>query len=159
MSTRPVSGLTSMEILTTGIAMGEFFHKLALYVNSSPTRPTGFKNFARIVTGPTVALTRWLDDDTRLGKPPPDELGFSSQIHHDFGFHYGFWRSDDPSADSLDRHELGFRGKLVAIPGYQEPGAFSRTQRSRFTRSWPQSRLLSIRCSEPREAPPETQLK
>lgn len=110
-----------------GIAMGEFFHKLALYVNSSTTPPTGFKNFARVVTGPTVALTRWLDDDTRVGAPPPDALGFSSQIHHDFRFHYAFWRGDETTVAALDRHELGFRGKLVAIPGYQQPGAFART--------------------------------
>ncbi len=110
-----------------GIAMGEFFHKLGLYVNSSTTPPTGFKNFARVVTGPTVALTRWLDGDTRRGAPPPDALGFSSQIHHDFRFHYGFWRGDAITAIALDRHELGFSGKLVAIPGYQKPGAFVRT--------------------------------
>lgn len=110
-----------------GIAMGEFFHKLALYVNSSTTPPTGFKNFARIVTGPTVALTRWLDDDTRLGAPPPDDLGFSPRIHHDFRFHYAFMRGDENTAVPLDRHEVGFRGKLVAIPGYGAPGSFDRT--------------------------------
>lgn len=110
-----------------GIAMGEFFHKLALYVNSSTTPPTGSKNFARVVSGPTVALTRWLDDDTRLGAPPPDDLGFSSRIHHDFRFHYTFWRNEAGAEPAFNRHELGFRGKLAAIPGYQQPGAFART--------------------------------
>lgn len=110
-----------------GIAMGEFFHKLGLYVNSSTTPPTGFKSFARVVTGPTVALTRWVDEDTRLGTPPPDDLGFSAQIHHDFRFRYAYWRGDALTASPLDRHELGFYGRLVSIPGYQQPGAFART--------------------------------
>ena len=110
-----------------GIAMGEFFHKLGLYVNSSTTPPAGFRNFARIVTGPTVALTRWVDDDTRLGAAPPDELGFSSRMHHDFRFHYAFMRNDANAGEPIDRHEVGFRGKLVAIPGYQQPGAFDKS--------------------------------
>jgi hypothetical protein len=109
-----------------GIAMGEFFHKLALYVNSPTARPSRFANFARVVTGPTVALTRWLDDDSRLGAPPPDALGFSSRIHHDFRIHYALLQSEPGGSEPLNRHELGFHGKLVAIPGYQEPGAFDR---------------------------------
>jgi len=110
-----------------GIVMGEFFHKLALYVNSSTTPPSGLGNFARVVTGPTVALTRRLDDDTRLGAPPPDALGLSSRIHHDFRTHYSLFLGEPHDAEPLYRHELGFQGKLVAIPGYHRPGAFDRS--------------------------------
>jgi hypothetical protein len=110
-----------------GIAIGEYFHKLALYVNSSTTPPGTAKNVVRYTTGPTVSLHRWLDDRSDLGPPPADSLGYSTRIHHDFRFHYGLAQVSSAGLSDFTRHELGYQGKLVSIPGYRTAGTFART--------------------------------
>lgn len=104
-----------------GIAMGEFFNKLALYVNSSTKPPGTAVNVVRYTTGPTVALTRWLDGDEAFGAPPPDALGFSSHLYHDFRVHYAVFQSQPETDNPLYRHEVGYRGKFAAIDGYDQP--------------------------------------
>lgn len=117
------------DVITTpgaGITIGEFFHKLALYVDSSTTPPGTIKNVVRYTTGPTVALRRWVDEDQSVGVPPPDSLGYSAHIYHDFRFHYGYSSVASAGLSEFGRHQLGYRGKLVSIPGYRSNTSFTK---------------------------------
>ncbi len=100
-----------------GIAMGEFFHKLGLYVNGALTQTTPAASALRYATGPTVAIDRAIDDAPALAEPPP---------HADFALSYRFASAERHGSASLNRHELGFTGTLVSIPGYGQLGSFDR---------------------------------
>lgn len=118
------------DVITTpgaGITIGEFFHKLALYVNSPTSEPSALRNILRYTIGPSVALRRLADDDRSLGAPPSDSLGYSAQIYHDFRFNYGYASVTTPDLSEFGRHQLGYYGKLVTIPGYRTSTTFAKT--------------------------------
>jgi hypothetical protein len=117
------------DVVTTpaaGIAMGEFFHKLALYVNSSTTQPNTTRHLLRYATGPTVSLVRSLDNDSRLGAPPPDALGFSSAMHHEFELHAGYTSSSTANTSDVGGVTLGFAGRFFDIPELGAARSFDR---------------------------------
>jgi hypothetical protein len=108
-----------------GLPIGEFFHKLGLYLD------TGHHDSLWVAAlrgglGHGVALDRALD-----GRAPPlvthrDSLGFSAQIWHDFELRYGV--SEIASSGVSDYARFGARaqGKLVTLPGYGAKGSFAR---------------------------------
>lgn len=109
-----------------GIAMGEFFHKLALYVNRSDAPRTPAGSWLGFTTGPTVALAKSAngrhDPEGSDGVPTP----LPDWIHRDFRFFYRYANSQRASQSPLDRHAWGFSGRLTQIEGYWQPGSFGR---------------------------------
>ena len=101
-----------------GIAMGEFFHKLGLYVNGSISPTTAAESMLRYATGPTVAIDRALHGNRAPVEPPPNA---------EFSLGYRFASVEQREPGSLGRHELGFSGKFVSIPGYAQVGSFARS--------------------------------
>lgn len=110
---------------TTGVPLGEFFHKLGLYLDTGHHDSAGF-DVLRWTLGSGVSLDRRLD-----GRPAPrvavrDSLGFSAAIWHQFAVRYGVLEVETPRATRYARYELGVAGRLVTLPGYGSPSAFGR---------------------------------
>ena len=108
-----------------GIPVGEFFHKLGLYLGSAE-RPSSATQVAQWTLGTGVQLDQALDGTSG---PPPlarDSLGMTSDIWHDFesDYEFHFARGVGPNEYAMQR--LGLRGRLVSIPGYLRPGSFGR---------------------------------
>ena len=104
-----------------GLPIGEFFHKLGLYLDSGH-HDSVVMDSVRAVLGSGVALDRALD-----GRPPPsvktrDALGFSALIWHDFELSFGFSEVSTPSLADYARYHVGVSGKLVTLPGYGAAG-------------------------------------
>jgi Domain of unknown function (DUF3943) len=110
---------------TTGVPLGEFFHKLGLYLDSGHHDSLGV-GVLRWTLGSGVSLDRRLD-----GRPPPrvlvqDSLGFSAEIWHEFAARYGVFEVQTPKGTHTARYELGLAGRLVTLKGYGASGAFGR---------------------------------
>lgn len=108
-----------------GLPIGEFFHKLGLYLDSGH-HDSVVMDSLRAVLGSGVALDRALD-----GRRPPtvktrDALGFSALIWHDFELRFGVGEIATPSLSDYARYHVGMSGKLVTLPGYGAPGRFGR---------------------------------
>lgn len=106
-----------------GLPLGEFFYKLGLYLDSGHHGSAGW-DVARGILGSGVALDRWLD-----GRPPPrlrhaDNLGFSSQIWHEFGARYGTGAVESPGQPSYARHAAALQARLVTLKGYGRARSF-----------------------------------
>ncbi|HEX2873616.1 MAG TPA: DUF3943 domain-containing protein [Polyangiaceae bacterium] len=109
----------------TGVPLGEFFHKLGLYLDTGHHHSVGF-DALRWTLGSGVSLDRALD-----GRPAPrvagqDSLGFSAEIWHEFAARYGVFEVQTPRDTRTARYELGVAGRLVTLPGYGTPTAFGR---------------------------------
>jgi hypothetical protein len=103
------------------LPIGEFFHKLGLYLDSGH-HDSVVMDSVRAVLGSGVALDRALD-----GRPPPsvktrDALGFSALIWHDFELSFGVSEVSTPSLADYARYHVGVSGKLVTLPGYGAAG-------------------------------------
>jgi hypothetical protein len=46
-------------------------------------------------------------------------------MYHDFSFHYGYSSVTTKAVSEFGRHELGYQGKLVSIPGYRTATTFA----------------------------------
>lgn len=108
-----------------GLPVGEFFHKLGLYLDTGH-HASWVMDSLRAVLGSGVALDRALD-----GRPPPlvktrDALGFSAKIWHEFELRYGVGQISSPSQDDYARYQVRASGKLVTLPGYGAAARFSR---------------------------------
>jgi len=108
-----------------GLPLGEFFHKLGLYLDTGHRDSLGF-DVARWMLGTGAALDRRLD-----GRAPPhvtsrDSLGFSSQIWHQFAARYGAVEVETPRDSRYARVELGIEGRLVTLEGYGKASTFGR---------------------------------
>jgi hypothetical protein len=110
----------------TGVALGEFAHKLGFYLGShgpgSPSR-----------TALSWALTPLTQAShlTCAGEPTrgyaPDSLGYTSGLWHEFYFDYGLnavRATDAPDDSFLQRMRLG--GSFSGLPNYRSPGHASR---------------------------------
>jgi len=95
-------------------------------VNSPTTEPSAPRNIVRYATGPTVALKRLFRGEPSLGAPPSDALGYSAQMYHDFNFHYAYASVSTRGLSEFGRHEVGYQGKLVSIPGYRTAATFAK---------------------------------
>jgi hypothetical protein len=109
----------------TGVPIGEFFHKLGLYLDTA-ARPNTLTHVARWSLGTGVARDRALD-----GRPPPlvtarDELGLTRAIWHEFELDYAVAFARSPTVSEYVRHQTAARGKLVTLPGYLRPGNHGR---------------------------------
>lgn len=109
----------------TGIALGEFFHRLGQYLNSAPGGGGIGHRVAAWTAGLPTAVHDVID---REGAPPADtpsdEHGFGTDIAARFRASYGVGVADPFRNDEFVLHEMAFRGRLVAIPGYLRPGSF-----------------------------------
>lgn len=102
-----------------GLAVGEFFHKLALRLSGGP--PRGVRQQALAWTfGLSVHGHRTLDG---LG-PPPEAAG----LWDDLSLGYGFGIADmgQERGGRFASHVLAFEGTLSSLPGYRRPGRFER---------------------------------
>jgi hypothetical protein len=109
-----------------GIPIGEFLHKLGVYMDSARAPSFGMK-----VAQWTLAPGHQYDRFTHGASPPEvaerDALGLRADIWHDFGVRGGVAISR-----AADRTELGFgyaafEGRLVSLSGYRKPGTLSRS--------------------------------
>jgi uncharacterized protein DUF3943 len=107
-----------------GLPIGEFFHKLGLYLDSGRHDSLPM-DVVRGVVGGGVALDRALD-----GRPAPhvaaDTLGFSSAIWHRFETRYGADEVRAPGVPGYARYHAAIVGKLVTLQGYGKALRFGR---------------------------------
>ena len=109
----------------TGVPLGEFFHKLGLYLDTAQHRNTAL-DVARWTLSPGVAMDRAFD-----GRPPPyvverDSLGFSRSIWHEFSVAAALDSVTSPGRPETARGGVELQARLVTLPGYLRPGAFGR---------------------------------
>lgn len=103
-----------------GIAMGEFFHKLAWYVSSGQKNGLGRKTAAWTL-GLSVHGHRTWDSQVPPRPSGLDALGYSKDMWHRFEIDAGtgLVARDDGITTSL--FGLNLSGQLVSIPGYLGP--------------------------------------
>jgi len=106
-----------------GIPIGEFFYKLGLYLDSAEDPGFGTRT-AQWTLGTGVQIDRLVEGPLRRKPHARDALGLTSAIWHDFAFHYAVSAARGQTASEVAVHDLGFRGRLVSIPGYLRPGSF-----------------------------------
>lgn len=112
-------------IVTTaaGIPIGEFLHKLGMYLDTS-RRPSRAMKATQWTLGHAVRRDRAFDGRPAPEPPARDSLGLSSDIAHDFWFFSSVHFGRTPESGNFGVYRLGFEGSLVSIPGYQKPGRF-----------------------------------
>jgi hypothetical protein len=108
-----------------GLPLGEFFHKLGLYLDTGHHDSLAF-DVARWALGTGAVLDRKLDGRAPPRVVTPDALGFSSKIWHQFGVRYGVVEVEAPRDSRYPRFEVGVSGRLVTLEGYGKPSAFGR---------------------------------
>jgi hypothetical protein len=118
-----------------GIALGEFFSRLALYVNRPARSASVMQRIAGVVFGPLQAFSDVFD-----GRPkhsgPADRLGYSADVSHRFVLRAGLALQVTLEAERL-LAELAADGAFIAIPSYGRPGRFRRfLHDADFTRFW-----------------------
>jgi hypothetical protein len=109
-----------------GLPLGEFFYKLGLYLDTGHHASFPF-DVARWTLGTGVALDRRLDGRDAPNVAAQDNLGFSSEIWHQFGLRYGVTDVRTPAEADYGRYELGVAGRLVTLEGYRKPRALQRS--------------------------------
>jgi hypothetical protein len=110
-----------------GLTFGEFFHKLAWYLNRTPGPATTGQTAVQWIFGPTVAIHRTLDGVSSARGGSSDALGFSDDIWHRFATWSGFGTAGTPSSDTAaPAGAVNFEGELVSMPGYLRPGSIAR---------------------------------
>jgi hypothetical protein len=113
-----------------GIAIGEFAHKLALYLNSAPAGGRWLLQALRWAFGWTVAGHRAIDGVSVEEPNERDALGLDASIWHHFRFAYRSQLQTAGGDHASPVHSFGFGGELVSIPGFLRPGRFGRGLRS-----------------------------
>ncbi len=116
------------DLITTpmaGIALGEFFSRLARYVNRAP----GGGGKAHRALGWTIGVSQAMHDamdgtpDVPAGAPS-DALGFDASIAHRFEWRAGAAMARANGGEAFPLGEVILDGRLVAIPGHLRPGRF-----------------------------------
>ncbi len=111
---------------TAGMAMGEFFHKLGLYLDSTPD-PGFFRSTLQwSPLGLSVRGHRAIDGRDVPTDRPRDSLGLARGIWHAFEVDAGVASVWSTRARQHTRYGYGFAGHLVTLPGYLRDGSFSR---------------------------------
>jgi len=108
-----------------GLPVGEFFHKLGLYLDTGHHDSIAMDSL-RALLGSGVALDRALDGRAAPRVTSRDNLGFSAQIWHDFELRYGVGEMPSRGESSYARAGLRAAGKLVTLPGYGKAGRAAR---------------------------------
>lgn len=98
-----------------GLAVGEFFHKLAVFTSDRAASGAGSRALAWSL-GLSVHGHRRLDGF--VPRAP-------TKLWHDLAFRYGFGvvRGPRPERRETSAHWLGFHGRFVSLPGYLQPQA------------------------------------
>jgi hypothetical protein len=108
-----------------GLPIGEFVHKLGLYLNTG-SESSALVDVARWTLGTGVALDRHLDQRGAPRVLRRDKLGFSRAIWHEFQAEYGVLAVSTPNLPSYTRYKAQLGGRLVTLPGYLQPQRFGR---------------------------------
>jgi len=114
------------DVVTTpvaGMVIGEFAHKLAWYLGSSPS-PTSSRTALGFALGPTVAVHRALDNE-RPAWSLPDRLGYTSRIWHEFSVESGLSETRTWDGRTEVTAAFGASGRLVSLRDYRRPRSFS----------------------------------
>jgi len=128
---------------TSGIPIGEFFHKLGLYLDTA-THPSTATEVAQWSMGTAVQVDRWLDGRDHAEPRAHDSLGLTTDIWHDFTLGGEVHQVRDAAGAGHLVYRTSAAGQLVSIPGYLRPGRFSRS----FWRADVASASLGFEASE-----------
>lgn len=109
----------------TGVALGEFAHKLGFYLSSHPRESVGRTALGWALT----PLTR-ASHLTCAGEPTrgyaPDSLGYMSGLWHEFYVDYALSGVRATGADESVVQQLRLGGSFSGLPNYRSPGHTSR---------------------------------
>jgi hypothetical protein len=108
-----------------GLPIGEFVHKLGMYLDSGDGSSSAV-DALRWTLGSGVALDRKLDERRRPRVRYRDNLGFTRRIWHEFTANYGATVVSTPGRDDLVRYHLGISARLVTLPRYLRATSFAR---------------------------------
>lgn len=119
-----------------GITLGEFFSRLALYVNR-PARPASTaQRVAGALFGPLQAFADLFDGGPVPTGGPADALGYSADVFHRFDLRLGGALQVAGDGEQW-LWEFGVDAAFVAIPSYARPGRFrSFVHDADFARFW-----------------------
>jgi len=104
----------------TGVPIGEFFHKLGLYLDTA-AKPSAATQVARWTLGTGVALDRALDGRPRPHVTERDDLGLSRRVWHEFDAGLGVRFVESPGVEDYTLGQARMVARLVTLPGYLEP--------------------------------------
>lgn len=116
------------DLVTTpiaGIALGEFFSRLARYLNRAP----GGGNRVQRAFGWTLGFSQAVHDAIDRVEPieedvARDALGYEASIAHRFEWRVGTSLARASGGGGFAVADVLLDGRLVAIPGYLRPGSF-----------------------------------
>jgi hypothetical protein len=115
------------DLVTTplgGVAAGEFFFHLGDYLNSAFGHDNAVQRVLAYSVGAPQGIHSAMDAvDAPLGTR--DALGYSVAYWHQFGVGYGIADVANDRGARGTVHDLLFDAKLVAMPGFLQPGRFS----------------------------------
>lgn len=111
---------------TAGIPLGEFLHKLGLYLDSASS-PGTMTQIAQWSFGTAVQVDRWLDGRGRGEARVTDNLGLTPRVWHAFSVGAEIHEGVERSGRRYMVYRTGVAGRLVSIPGYLRPGRFDRS--------------------------------
>lgn len=110
-----------------GVALGEFAHRLALYLHRTPGKPTRAQRVVAWLLGPSEAVHRVRRRDPFDRADEADALGYGADIHHRFALRTGYAMAGARGEDGLSHaSEIRLDGELIAIPSHLRPGKFRR---------------------------------
>ncbi len=116
------------DLVTTpvaGVALGEFFARLARYLNSAP----GGGSRVQRAFGWTLGFSQAVHDAMNGDAPLPDDvevdaLGYDARVAHRFEWRAGAALARASGEGAFALFDVLLDARLVAIPGYLHPGAF-----------------------------------
>jgi predicted membrane protein len=107
------------------ISVGEFYSRLALYLNRSPGRFGPVRKAVAYTFGFMQAGHDALDGSSTYVADEADALGYAAGVAHRFEVSTGYGAQSTP-AGSKSLFELRMDGELIAIPRYGRPGKLRR---------------------------------
>lgn len=106
----------------TGFVLGEFFHRLAFYLNRAPGGGTPAQRALGAILGPSQAIhDAMYRADPVDAQVMRDALGYDAAIAHRFELGYGLSLTTRPGGTSVV-NDVTLEGRFVAIEGFLEPG-------------------------------------
>jgi hypothetical protein len=115
------------DLVTTplaGVAAGEFFFHLGDYLNSAFGHDNAVQRVLAYSIGAPQGINSAMEGtDAPLGTR--DALGYSAAYWHKFSVGYGIADVANDRGAQGTVHDLLFDAKLVAMPGFLQPGRFS----------------------------------
>lgn len=109
-----------------GVVIGNFFQRLGVYVNSTPTSGSVPRTVASFVLGGPRRFHAALDGGPPEDDSPRDGLGYSTAFAHRFRVGYDLVALSNDLGESGAMHRVRLSGELAAMPGMGRAGTFSR---------------------------------